>query len=230
MEGTMMAWHPDMPEEYRNQIVTGDARELARRIPDESVDLIFTDPPYPKDFIPLYSWLAETGARILKPGGLCIALAGHAHIPDIIPLMSEHLKFYWIGGMLHGLGTTARIYSRQFMCGWKPMLWYSKGKVPDHAWIFDLLPPSPTRDKRYHKWGQAISWARYYIDKLTEIIAIVFDPLTGGGTVPAVCKMLGRNYVAFEIDPDTADKARERVLNTQPPLFVLEPEQMELSL
>jgi len=42
-------------------------------------------------------------------------LAGYAHIPDIIPLMGKNLDFYWIGGMLHGLGTTARIYSRQFM-------------------------------------------------------------------------------------------------------------------
>jgi len=40
--------------------------------------------------------------------------------------------------------------------------------------------------------------------------------------------MLGRNYIAFEIDPATADLARERVRNTQPPLFVPEPEQMEM--
>ena len=30
------------------------------------------------------------------------------------------------------------------------------------------------------------------------------------------------------IDPDTAELARERVRNTQPPLFVVEPEQLEL--
>ncbi len=27
-------WHPDMPLEYRNQIVTGDARESAHHIPE----------------------------------------------------------------------------------------------------------------------------------------------------------------------------------------------------
>lgn len=35
-----MNWHPDMPGDFKNQIVTGDARELARAIPDESVDLL----------------------------------------------------------------------------------------------------------------------------------------------------------------------------------------------
>ena len=69
-----------------------------------------------------------------------------------------------------------------------------------------------------------------YIDALTDDQSIVFDPFTGGGTVPAVCKMLGRNYIAFEIDPDTAERARQRVANTQPPLFVLQPEQAEMEL
>jgi hypothetical protein len=32
-----------------NSIVTGDCRELSRAIPDHSIDLIFTDPPYLKE-------------------------------------------------------------------------------------------------------------------------------------------------------------------------------------
>ena len=39
-----------------DRIITGDARELAKAIPDESVDLIFTDPVY--DRIDDYRWLA----------------------------------------------------------------------------------------------------------------------------------------------------------------------------
>ena len=53
---------------------------------------------------------------------------------------------------------------------------------------------------------------------------IVFDPFSGGGTVPAVCKMLDRNYIAFEIDPATAARARVRVEATQAmhPVFLEE--------
>jgi hypothetical protein len=40
-----------------NGIYCGDARELAKAIPDESVDLIFTDPIY--DRIDDYRWLRE---------------------------------------------------------------------------------------------------------------------------------------------------------------------------
>ena len=47
-----------------NEIITGDARELAKDIPDNSIDLIFTDPPYAKEYIPLYGWLSK-GRKIL---------------------------------------------------------------------------------------------------------------------------------------------------------------------
>ena len=96
-------------------------------------------------------------------------------------------------------------------------------------WIPDALS-STFRDKTHHGWGQNELPAKIWVRYLCEANGIVFDPFTGGGTVPAVCKMLGRNYIAFEIDPDTAEDARERVLNTQPPLFVLEPEQVEMEL
>ena len=51
-----MTWHPDIPLEYRNQIVTGDARELAKRIPDESIDLIFTSPPFKDEDVDVPYW------------------------------------------------------------------------------------------------------------------------------------------------------------------------------
>lgn len=219
-----MTWHPDTPAEYMNIITTADARELSARLPDESVDLIFTDPPYPKEYIDLYGWLAKTAARVLKPGGLCITLAGHIYLDEVIELMGKHLKWHWIGGMPNTLGSVGRVHPRQMMCAWKPVLWYSKGQARPHAYIFDLFRGGGA-DKRYHVWGQPAVWCLYYIEKLTRPGAVVFDPFTGGGTVPAVCKMLGRNWVAFEIDPATAERARERVALTQVPLLVPEPEQ-----
>lgn len=61
-------------------IYTGDARELAREIPDESVDLIFTDPVY--DRIDDYKWLAETAARVLNATGHLLAWQGQPWLPD----------------------------------------------------------------------------------------------------------------------------------------------------
>jgi predicted methyltransferase len=39
------------------------------QISDESSDLIFTDPPYLREHLHLYDWLAREASRMLKPGG-----------------------------------------------------------------------------------------------------------------------------------------------------------------
>ena len=81
-----------------------------------------------------------------------------------------------------------------------------------------------------HFWTKHKGLITHHIESFAEPDGVTFDPFTGGGTVPAVCKMLGRKWLAFEIDPDTADLARERVRNTQPPLPLVMPEQQEMEL
>lgn len=227
-----MIWHPDMPDEYKDTIVTGDARELATRIPDESVDLIFTDPPYPREFLPLYGWLAETAARVLRPGGSLMALCGHAYLPDIISMMSRHLTYHWTLCQYQPTATnTATFWPRMVFIRWKPMLWFVKGKYQNRFIIQDGVSPAK-RDKNHHEWGQPEDSATYWLYEMAGRLpdAIIYDPFTGGGTVPAVCKILGRHYIASEIDPTTADLARQRVRDTQTPLLVVEPEQLPLAV
>jgi DNA modification methylase len=33
-------------EEMKNQVICGDALEMMKKIPDKSIDLVLTDPPY----------------------------------------------------------------------------------------------------------------------------------------------------------------------------------------
>ena len=215
-------------------IITGDAEELAPAIPDESVDLIFTDPPYLREFLPLYGWLSELGARVLKPKAFLLAMCGGTYLDRIFGMMGRHLDFFWkyeigltgwaAGVYWPGGNTRVNIIVRS-----KPLVAYAKG---------DALPRTSTfgafdgcgGDKRYHAWGQDEASTRYYIDCFSGVGELVVDPLCGGGTTPAMCVQLRRHYLAFEIDPDVAERARERVRNTQPPLFVMQPEQAEMEL
>ncbi len=225
----MTDWHADIPGEYRNHIVTGDARELAKRIPDESIDLIFTDPIY--DQIDDYRWLAETAARVLKDGGELLTYVANYHLDKTILAFTDYLDYRWLlveknmesgGGML-------RIWTYELNTMFSPLLWYSKGrprKAQSKRRDYVLRLPS----KLNHKWAKGITGVNRWIKYFAGATDIIFDPFTGGGTVPAVCKMLNRNFIAFEIDPDTAKLARERVLNTQPPLLFEIPKQMEIAL
>lgn len=131
-------WHPDVPEHYRNAIVDGDSRELAKALPDESVDVIFTDPPYPREFLPLYEWLAETAARVLKHGGLCLAMAGQSYLPDVYAMMGRHLTYHWTF-LLETPGEKCTIWPRKVSPGWKPVLSFGKGAYAGPWWGIDVM-------------------------------------------------------------------------------------------
>ena len=224
-----MTWHPDMPIEYRNQIVTGDARELARAIPDESVDLIFTDPVY--DRIDDYRWLAETAARVLKPWGMYLAFCDIANVGRAISA-SEAIFYLWQFIMVrpngYPIGDTS---NGTLFCKYTPALLFGREeKRRAYKTVWDIDMPG-------NHWGNKFNWSKNgptvyrWIEALSpnhKYGSIIFDPFAGSGTVPAVCKMLQRNYIAFEIDPETADMARDRVANTQPPLPLVMPVQGEL--
>lgn len=223
-----MTWHPDIPEEYRNQIVTGDARELAKRIPDESIDLIFTDPPYSKEYLPLYYDIFAISQRILSRNGFLLVYVGGYWKDELMAAAREHLKFFWDYIIWEPYNSPVN-WPRKTICRNKSILAYipkGGGSLPTTQVLSVWLGGG--EDKRYHIWGQDESTARYFITCFSKEGATVLDLCAGGGTIPAIAKRTQRNYIAFEIDPDTAEMARERVLNTQPPLFVPEPEQLVL--
>lgn len=209
-------------------IYTGDARELAQAIPDESVDMVFTDPPYLREFLPLYRWLALECVRVLRPGGYLFAYGGAMFTPDILDaLRVPGLDYFWVDILLHA--SNPKIWSRKLFSSYKPIFVFTKGQ-PSRLW-WRFTSHKDEQDKRYHEWGQGVMTAARLIGLLTDQNMTIWEPFAGGGTTCVAARQLHRRYLAFEIDPATAACARERVRQTQPPLFVLDaPEQMGMSL
>lgn len=205
------------------QILTGDFRELSRDLADDSVDLVLTDPVY--DRIDDYRYLAETAARVLKPGGSVIAQTGHYYFLDAANAMAEHLSYVWVQAEVYNY-CTARHWQRRIMVGWKPWLWFSKGDRCG-GWLFDRYNGGG-RDKSLHEWGDSLAFSLNCIEKLTQPGDLVLDPFLGGGTTVVACLQTNRRFIGYEIDPDTADVARRRVERER--LFVAEPEPVQLSI
>ena len=197
-----------------NTIITGDARELIEQIPDESIDLIFTDPPYSKQWLYLYEWLGEAAARVLKSSGFLISYVPPYYKNIIMGYFDRHLSYFWDYIEYNTLNSTI-IWPRKTISRYKSLLCYRRlgsNALPRTTALGVYVGNGG--DKRYHKWGQSEQTARYFIDVFSKVDDVVLDPMVGAGTTSFVCKMLGRNYIAFEIDADTADLARARVGGT----------------
>jgi 16S rRNA G966 N2-methylase RsmD len=187
----------------------GDFREVAAGLDAESVDLIFTDPPYHREYLPLYGDLAEQAARVLKPGGSLICYLGQYQLPEVMRLMTPHLRFWWPLCCLH-TGASAQMREYGIKVKWKPMLWFVKGTRGDkQTWVDDLVESRQEKDA--HEWQQGVTEAAYYIDKLTIAGEIVFDPFCGGGTTAVAAKLAGRRWLTCDVDDASVSLARKRV-------------------
>lgn len=206
-------------------IYTGDARTLAEGIPDESIDLIFCDPVY--DRIEDYKWLAGTAARVLKPDSACLVWCGIQWIGETIQALKEGgLSYRWTFGAVRPKGFPSGRFFQKGFSNWQCCLWFEVGKSDPVYHISDITFSDNGSTMMFHdKWAKNVTPYIHWLSRFTKPETLIFDPFTGGGTVPAVCKMLGRHYLAFELDPVTAEKARQRVQHTQPPLFVTPPRQ-----
>lgn len=188
--------------------IVGDFREVAKSIPDETVDVLFTDPPYHREHLELYAGAAEVAARVLKDGGSLLCYCGQYLVPQIIEAMSPHLRFWWICAVQHG-GKKARMNEYGIVVNWKPVLWFVKGTRGDKRTFIDDMVMGQ-REKDTHDWQQSVLEANHFIGKLCPESGVVFDPFCGGGTTAISCRSLNRKFITCDIDERTLNIAKER--------------------
>ena len=151
----------------KDVLFSGDAFKLVESMPAESVDLIFSSPPYcmgksyetsssVADFIVCHEEIIPDLVRILKPGGsICWQVGYHSDRNQLTPLdylahsvfsksPELRLRNRIIWTFAHGLHAKTRFSGRHEL-----ILWYSKGKS-----IFSLdevRVPQKYPGKRYYK-------------------------------------------------------------------------------
>jgi hypothetical protein len=86
---------PAEPTYAELEIRCGDFREVLQDIEPGTVTLILTDPPYPTEYLPLWTDLGKWGAQALCEGGSLIAYCGQSILPDVLNRLNEHLRYWW---------------------------------------------------------------------------------------------------------------------------------------
>jgi ParB-like chromosome segregation protein Spo0J len=174
-----------------------------------SVDYVVCDPPYPREFLRLYSDLAACATRWLKPGGSLLAMVGHMHLPEIMgALSSAGLNYHWTLAYIMN-GPDAKIFPRRVHVSWKPVVWFVKGKYSG-PWVNDVIQSSDV-DKSFHLWGQNESGFSELIRRFTKPGQVICDPTMGTATTGLAATALGRNFIGIENDAKTFAIAKRRL-------------------
>jgi len=186
------------------EIRHGDLRTVLDDLAGQ-VDAIITDPPYPAEFLDEFDALGDLAKRILKPGGLMVAMVGQTHLPEYLRRLGAHLPYRWCGAYLTS-GPATRVFGRKVGTKWKPLLIFGGTEF-----ITQDVFASVADDKKHHHWGQSESGMADIVSRLTSSGQLIVDPFLGGGTTAVVCRDLGRRFVGCDVDGSAVSSSLERL-------------------
>jgi site-specific DNA-methyltransferase (adenine-specific) len=221
---------------YLNRITNGDCFELMRNLPDGSVDLVLTDPPYGIDYqsnrrvarekLPKFAndvdlgwvdgWVEEV-FRVLKEDTHFYCFTRFDMYPRFYDAISRLFKvkncLIWVKNN-HGSGDLNGSFAPQH----EMIIFAAKGKRhlngPRDSDVLDCdnVPSA----HRHHATQKPVELLRQLIEKSTEPEQIVLDPFAGVGSTGLACLDMHRthgdhqerSYVLFELNPDFVESAR----------------------
>jgi DNA modification methylase len=123
--------------------------------------------------------------------------------------MRQYLQYVWVIALSLDFGH--KMFGYRIFTKWRPVLVMRKpGARRKHAWIVDRTYAG-TYDKSLHKWQQGIEPAIKYITTFANEGDIVLDPFSGSGTTAVACIRTGRNFLAYDVDPEAVRITAERI-------------------
>lgn len=198
------------------KIFQGDLKTGLHEIKDESINLVFIDPPYNlKSVQDLYRYIPIVSERILVDGGSLMVMCGGTHLDVAIKELTSantNLKFNWNISYICQRGTPL-IHNRRVMTAVKNIIWLVKGKYTGNV-VFDLIqaPYDPNKeDKEPHVWGQSVEAVKDIIEKFTVSGDTVCDFMVGGGSTAVAAALSNRRFVGCDIDPVAVKTTKQRI-------------------
>jgi site-specific DNA-methyltransferase (adenine-specific)/modification methylase len=208
-------------------------------IEDKSIDLVLTDPPYEisqystgdihlpnrkklnnniakwdRKFDPaLY---VEDLLRVLKPNGNMFIFTSYNLIGKWHELLDARFDtfqfFVW-----HKTNPPPKIYKNGFLnsceliiCLWnKKHKWNFKKQTEMHN--FFQSPICMGKERLAHPTQKPLKILKHLVEIGSNEEDLILDPFAGVGSTEAACKLLNRNCISIELDPEYCRLAKERI-------------------
>src|SRR4030042_1365707 len=206
-----------LDREYSQAIYCGDCREVLPHIPDKSIDLVLTDPPYgigeargknksrehlaqPKDYgfdtwddKPIDQILIDQ--VILKAGHTIIFGGNFYYLPP---------SKCWLVWDKDNTGDFAdcELAWTNFSTAVRKYLW---------RWNGMLQQPNHPKDYRYHPTQKPSGLFSLILADYSSENDLILDPFLGSGTTLVCAKKLGRKGIGIELEEKYCQIAKNRL-------------------
>ena len=186
---------------FVNRVIHGDCEEILTGFPNNSIDLIFTSPPYadqrrqtyggvkPNDYVGWFLPKAEHFLRVLKPTGTFIlnikerVVRGerHTYVIELILRMREQGWLWTEEFIWHKKNSYPGKWPNRFRDSWERLLHFNK-------------------QRKFNMYQEAVmvpvgDWAKDRLVKLSETDRIRDESKVGSGFGKNVSKWVGRDKV-----------------------------------
>lgn len=208
------------PEDFINKIICGDCLELIHLIPNNSIDVVLTDPPYglKKDAIRgdadlslFYNILSECD-RILKDNSFFITFFSTKFLPRLFE--NNPFNYFWqiVLYCPEGRVKSPIGYTKFMSC-----FIFKKGKPKIIRFNKDIFIDTPGKmvepDEGYidHPTPKPKHFIREILKMFSKDNDLILDPFMGSGSTAVACLQLNRRFIGFEIEEKYCKIAHERL-------------------
>ena len=222
------------------KLINGDCLDTLKNIPNESIDLIVTDPPYPttsrgnagnsggmlqKDINKKGKVFTHNNInckeyapefyRLLKDGSHCYVMTNHINLIDMLNTFTD-VGFHFIKSLIWNKGN--KIMGQYYMSQYEYILFFRKGKGKkiNNCGTSDILSISnkKTKDKdgkNIHDTEKPVELMEVLVNNSSQENGLVLDPFMGVGSTGIACIKNNRNFIGIEIDENYFNIAKERI-------------------
>jgi len=211
------------------QLIHGDCLEKMKDIPDGSIDLVLTDPPYGMDY--------QSGRRKEKHNKIenDNNLSWLDTFAENIHRITKDNTSHYVFCSFHFIDRFKQALEKHFII--KNILVWEKNNTGSGDLTGDFAPKiefiiflqkgrSKIRGRReanifkfaktnneLHATQKPVKLLKYLICKFTDEGAVVFDPFMGSGSTGIACLETNRNFIGIELDDHYFNVAKKRIEN-----------------
>jgi len=212
-----------------NKIYCADCLELMKEIPDKSIDLVLTDPPYgigiAKKTTLSIKWVSSSKKEFTEKQWDSF-IPTKEYFDEIIRISKNQIIWWW-NYFAHLLPPTSCY-----------LVWWKKDWLP--RWTFadcelartSFKRPAQVYNSRWHWFirdskeervahptQRALDVFNWCIEEFSKEWDTILDPFAWSWTTAMACRKLDRSYILIEKEQEYVDIANKRLETTTTSLF-----------